>query len=160
MIWTLILVIHIMVCAAMILFILLQSGKGADIGATFGGGSSQTVFGSTGAATFLSKITIAAAIIFMCTSFVLTYFAGRSSTAMVERSIMTQTAPGQPVPGPPEGSAQPQGALPSGGKPVGTSPSPESKAPAPAGAPASPSPSQNAAGPSSASPPQAPTGAK
>ena len=44
---TLVLVIHIIVCVALILTILLQSGKGADIGAVFGGGSSQTVFGST-----------------------------------------------------------------------------------------------------------------
>ena len=60
---TLVLIIHVIVCIALILIILLQSGKGADIGAVFGGGSSQTVFGSTGASTFLSKVTIGAAVV-------------------------------------------------------------------------------------------------
>ena len=83
----LILVIHIVVCIALILIILLQSGKGADIGAVFGGGSSQTVFGSTGAATFLSKVTIIAAVIFMMTSIVLTYFSGRGM--ILEKSVVS-----------------------------------------------------------------------
>lgn len=97
---TLVLIVHVIVCIAMILIILLQSGKGADIGAAFGGGSSQTVFGSSGATTFLSKITIAAAVVFMATSFVLTYVAGKGVTR-VERSIMSDTAaPQTPVPGP------------------------------------------------------------
>ncbi|MFQ5991379.1 MAG: preprotein translocase subunit SecG [Nitrospiraceae bacterium] len=60
-------VVHIIVCFLMIAAILLQSGKGAEIGAAFGG-SSQTVFGSRGPGTFLSKVTVAAAIIFMLTS--------------------------------------------------------------------------------------------
>ena len=60
-------VIHVLVCFLMIASILLQSGKGAEIGAAFGG-SSQTVFGSRGPGTFLSKVTVAAAIVFMLTS--------------------------------------------------------------------------------------------
>jgi preprotein translocase subunit SecG len=60
-------VIHIVVCFLMIGSILLQAGKGAEIGAAFGG-SSQTVFGSRGPGTFLSKVTVGAAIIFMLTS--------------------------------------------------------------------------------------------
>ena len=71
---TLIVVVHIIVSIMLILIILLQTGKGADIGAVFGGGSSQTVFGSTGASTFLSKITIVAAVTFMVTSILLTYY--------------------------------------------------------------------------------------
>ena len=74
---TLVLAIHILVCIALIMIILLQSGKGADIGAVFGGGSSNTLFGSTGATPFLSKLTIAAAVIFMVTSIILTYFSGK-----------------------------------------------------------------------------------
>ena len=101
---TLVLVIHVIVCIAMILIILLQSGKGADIGAAFGGGSSQTVFGSSGATTFLSKVTIVAAVVFMTTSFVLTYFSGKS-VARVDRSIMTETS----VPKVPEGVPQGEG---------------------------------------------------
>ena len=65
--YTLAVVVHVLVCFLMIASILLQSGKGAEIGAAFGG-SSQTVFGSRGPGTFLSKVTIAAAIIFMLTS--------------------------------------------------------------------------------------------
>lgn len=80
-------IVHIVVCVALILIILLQSGKGADIGAVFGGGSSQTVFGSGGASTFLSKVTIGAAVTFMVTSIILTYFSGRITT-QVESSVM------------------------------------------------------------------------
>lgn len=65
--YTLAVVIHIIVCFLMIAAILLQAGKGAEMGAAFGG-SSQTVFGSRGPGTFLSKVTIAAAVIFMVTS--------------------------------------------------------------------------------------------
>jgi preprotein translocase subunit SecG len=112
MITTFIIAIHLIVCVTLILIILLQSGKGADIGAVFGGGSSQTVFGSTGAATFLSKITIVAAVTFMVTSILLTYYSGRAVT--VERSIMS-TPSGPVVPGE-AGPAVPGGET--GGVPV------------------------------------------
>ena len=65
--YTLAVIVHVIVCFLMISAILLQAGKGAEIGAAFGG-SSQTVFGSRGPGTFLSKVTVAAAIIFMLTS--------------------------------------------------------------------------------------------
>ncbi len=65
--YTLAVIVHVIVCFLMIAAILLQAGKGAEIGAAFGG-SSQTVFGSRGPGTFLSKVTVAAAIIFMLTS--------------------------------------------------------------------------------------------
>ena len=64
-------IIHIIVCFALIIIVLLQKGKGADMGAAFGG-SSQAVFGGAGASSFLSKVTTAAAIIFMITSLLLT----------------------------------------------------------------------------------------
>jgi preprotein translocase subunit SecG len=66
--YILLIIIHVMVCFLMIGAILLQSGKGAEIGASFGG-SSQTVFGSRGPANFLSKFTVVVAAIFMLTSF-------------------------------------------------------------------------------------------
>ena len=66
-------IIHIIICIALIMIVLLQTGKGADMGAAFGGGSSQTLFGSGGASTFLSKLTTAAAIAFMLTSFALAF---------------------------------------------------------------------------------------
>ncbi|MGH7230485.1 MAG: preprotein translocase subunit SecG [Nitrospiraceae bacterium] len=65
--YTFAVIIHVIVCFLMIAAILLQAGKGAEMGAAFGG-SSQTVFGSRGPGTFLSKVTIGAAVIFMVTS--------------------------------------------------------------------------------------------
>ncbi|HKY63021.1 MAG TPA: preprotein translocase subunit SecG [bacterium] len=64
---TAILIVHYVVCVFLVIVILLQAGKGADMGAAFGG-SSQTVFGSRGAATFLSKLTTGVAIVFLLTS--------------------------------------------------------------------------------------------
>ena len=65
------------------MIVLLQTGKGADMGAAFGGGSSQTLFGSTGASTFLSKATTVAAVVFMLTSLTLAYMAGGKVTKSV-----------------------------------------------------------------------------
>jgi preprotein translocase subunit SecG len=88
--------VHLLVTLGLILIVLLQSGKGADIGAAFGGGSSQTVFGGRGAATFLSKMTSVLAILFMLTSLTLTILASQrqgSSVVGEDRPQPTQTAP-------------------------------------------------------------------
>ena len=69
-------IIHVVASLALILIVLLQTGKGADIGAAFGAGASQTIFGSQGAGTFLSKLTAVAALIFMLTSLGLNLLAG------------------------------------------------------------------------------------
>jgi len=66
-------ILHVLVCIFLIGVVLLQRGKGAEIGAVFGGGGSSTVFGSRGAGNFLSKLTTAAAIVFMITSLSLAY---------------------------------------------------------------------------------------
>lgn len=79
----LLIVIHVIVCIALIMIVLLQTGKGADMGAAFGGGSSQTLFGSTGASTFLSKATTVAAIVFMLTSLTLAYVSGGKAAKSV-----------------------------------------------------------------------------
>ena len=95
---------HLLVTLALILIVLLQSGKGADIGAAFGGGSSQTVFGGRGAATFLSKLTSALAILFMLTSLTLTILASHRVTSTVvgeDRPGPTQPAPAAPTPAAP-----------------------------------------------------------
>ncbi len=73
-------ILHVIVCIALIMIVLLQTGKGADMGAAFGGGSSQTLFGSTGASTFLGKATTVAAVIFMLTSLTLAYMSGGQSS--------------------------------------------------------------------------------
>ena len=68
-------VLHVMVCLILIVVVLLQRGKGAEIGAVFGGGASSTVFGSRGAGNFLSRLTTGAAVTFMVTSLLLAYYA-------------------------------------------------------------------------------------
>jgi len=85
---TFIVVIHVVVSIALILIVLLQTGRGSEIGAAFGGGSSQTLFGSTGVSPFLSKLTTVAAIIFMLTSLGLAYMSSRKATI----SIMSEVA--------------------------------------------------------------------
>ncbi|OGP13182.1 MAG: preprotein translocase subunit SecG [Deltaproteobacteria bacterium RIFCSPLOWO2_02_FULL_50_16] len=65
---TLLVTVHYIICVVLIILVLLQAGKGASIGATFGGGSSQTLFGARGAATFLTKVTTVLALAFLCTS--------------------------------------------------------------------------------------------
>ncbi len=96
--YTLAVVIHLIVCFLMIAAILLQGGKGAEIGAAFGG-SSQTVFGSRGPANFLSKVTVATAVIFMLTSLSLAYLSRErtySSTVIDMDRQETTTAPTAP----------------------------------------------------------------
>ncbi len=77
--YTITVILHLIVCFLMIAAILLQSGKGAEIGAAFGG-SSQTVFGSRGPGTFLSKVTVGAAVIFMLTSLSLAILSKRENS--------------------------------------------------------------------------------
>ncbi|MFH0729930.1 MAG: preprotein translocase subunit SecG [Pseudomonadota bacterium] len=79
----LLVIIHVVTCIALIMIVLLQTGKGADMGAAFGGGSSQTLFGSGGASTFLSKATTAAAIVFMLTSFALALVSSNRSAESI-----------------------------------------------------------------------------
>lgn len=77
--YTIVTVIHVIVCFFLAIVVLLQQGKGSDAGAVFGG-SSQTLFGSSGAGNLLTKLTSASAIIFMITSLTLTYGAAKQST--------------------------------------------------------------------------------
>src|SRR4030095_6741831 len=97
--YTVITIVHVLSCIFLVLVVLLQTGKGADMGAVFGG-SSSTVFGSSGAGTFLSRLTTATAIIFMLTSLSLTYFSARRNTATVFDSAPATAPPAAaPVPG-------------------------------------------------------------
>jgi len=101
-------VLHVMVCVVLIVVVLLQRGKGAEIGAVFGGGAGSTVFGSRGAGNFLTKLTTGAAIIFMLTSLSLAYFAqeGSESTLFEEEQQETateeETSPFAEIPPPAE----------------------------------------------------------
>jgi len=100
--------VHVLVCLILIVVVLLQHGKSADIAAAFGGQGSQTAFGPRGAATVLSKMTTGAAILFLVTSFTLSILASRqkSATGSVlgeEKPAATETQPAQPstTPAPP-----------------------------------------------------------
>lgn len=79
---TVVAVIHIIVAIALILIVLLQTGRGSEIGAAFGGGSSQTLFGSSGSSKFMTKLTTAAVVIFMLTSLSLAYFYGHRDSSV------------------------------------------------------------------------------
>jgi len=75
-IWlTLVLVVHVMTALGLIGLVLIQHGKGADVGASFGGGASGSLFGATGSANFLSRATALLAAVFFATSLVLAYLA-------------------------------------------------------------------------------------
>ncbi len=105
-------IVHVLVCIALILIVLLQAGKGAEMGAAFGG-ASQTVFGSSGAVGFLTKLTTIAAIVFMVTSLILAFGSTRRMGRVVgERPVQSapaapSQAPVQPQPSQPQ-SPQPE----------------------------------------------------
>jgi len=81
--------IHVIVCAVLIVVVLLQHGKSADIAATFGGMGSQTAFGPRGTATVFSRLTTWCAIIFMLTSMLLTYITSRRGSSSVMDKVPT-----------------------------------------------------------------------
>lgn len=101
-----VLIIHVIMCLGIIGIVLLQSGKGADIGSAFGGAGSQAVFGSMGTPTVLSKVTGAIAVLFTITSFSLALMGGERSSSVV-REPAPQSAPGAPAPGAPAQPAAP-----------------------------------------------------
>lgn len=82
---TLLIIVHVMVCLFLIGIVLLQHGKGADIGATFGG-SSQSLFGTEGPVPLLNKVTTFSAVVFMVTSVALAYLSTQSGSG----SVMTE----------------------------------------------------------------------
>jgi preprotein translocase subunit SecG len=121
---TLIIVAHIIVCLFLICIVLLQHGKGADIGASFGG-SNQSLFGAEGPMPLLNKITTLAAIVFMGTSITLAYLSSHKSTGTVmsEIKVQEQQAPAQQ---PPVAVPMPASPAPANDKPKGT---PETSSP-------------------------------
>ena len=116
---TLVLVLHILAAIGIVVLVLLQHGKGADMGAAFGSGSAGSLFGSAGAANFLSRTTAILAAVFFASSLGLTYYSAPTKSSGV---IQHLDAPGSP-PG-------------AGGKTDVKPAAPASSAPAPAGAPA------------------------
>ena len=107
-------VIHVLVCFFLVIVVLLQSGKAADLAGAFGGMGSQTAFGPRGSATILSKATTIAAVVFMLTSITLSIAATRqgagSRTVLGKRPVTKQQsaptrAPAAPAPAPPQQKA-------------------------------------------------------
>lgn len=102
-------VIHVIVCLFLVVVVLLQSGKAADLAGAFGGMGSQTVFGPRGSATVLSKATTIAAAVFMCTSLALSIMAmraGRGTPSLLNKAskpVPTQSAPATTQPAAPNG---------------------------------------------------------
>jgi preprotein translocase subunit SecG len=138
--FTIVTIIHIIACLFLIGVVLLQQGKGADMGAVFGG-SSSTIFGSSGAGNFLTRLTTVMAVVFMLTSLALTYSSARrlGSTVFDSGSMPEPpplTAPVNPQPG--EAPA------------AGEAAAPQAAAPAPANAPQAAAP--QAAAPEGAAP--------
>ena len=91
-------IIHVLACFGIIGIVLLQSGKGADIGSAFGGAGSQAVFGSMGTPTLLGKITTGIAIVFTLTSFTLAILGGdRGSSVVREAAPPPASVPANPT---------------------------------------------------------------
>ena len=116
--YILFLLIHIVVCIFLIIVVLLQSGKAADLAGAVGGMGSQTAFGPRGSATLLSKATTISAVLFMVTSLALSILATRNAglgTTVLEASP-AGSAPAKSAPG--QVPIQPSNAMPPGGRPV------------------------------------------
>ncbi|WLQ12056.1 preprotein translocase subunit SecG [Hahella aquimaris] len=123
---TLIVIVHVIVAAGVIGLVLIQQGKGADMGASFGGGASQTVFGSGGSGSFLTKMTTTLAIVFFLSSFALAYVAKQKAGQVTANGVpVVETVSGSSsesepsIDGDPANAGEPQGAseAPSDSKP-------------------------------------------
>ena len=100
---TVLILFHVGICIALILIVLLQTGRGAEMGAAFGG-SSQTLFGTTSGTTFMDKVTTLTAIVFMLTCLGLTYMSGRPNTKSVMENVKIPAQPAVPKAQPVQGA--------------------------------------------------------
>jgi preprotein translocase subunit SecG len=141
MFFTFVTIIHVLVCLVIIGVVLLQQGKGASMGAAFGTAGSQTVFGSSGAGNFLSRVTAVCAAIFFTTSIILAFRSNFRRSVVegappIEEPAKSPTgSPDQPAKKSPDQPAAPnQGSeKPAGNKaPSPAAPTPSAPAPAPA----------------------------
>jgi preprotein translocase subunit SecG len=96
--YQLILIIHVLTVACLIILVLVQQGKGATMGAAFGSGASQTVFGSRGSGSFLLKVTVGFAVIFFTTSIALNYLASKAAKQTQQVNLPAATLPSQEIP--------------------------------------------------------------
>jgi preprotein translocase subunit SecG len=114
-------VLHVLMCFAIIGIVLMQSGKGADIGSAFGGAGSQAVFGSMGTPTVVGKVTTVVAILFTITSFTLALLGGERASSVV-REPAPGTAPAAPSSAPAPAPAAPANPAPSAPQPPAPAP--------------------------------------
>lgn len=98
MIETVVVVIHLLVAIALVGLVLMQQGKGAETGASFGAGASGTVFGSQGSATFLSRLTAVLATVFFVTSLGLAYYASNKASFERDAGLPSPVLQTQPAP--------------------------------------------------------------
>ncbi len=105
---TFLIVLHVILALALVVAVLLQRGVGAEMGVSFGGGSSQTLFGARGATPFLAKLTWGLAIGFMLTSLSLAFFAHREAGSVAGRALAPAAPAKQnPAPAKPQAPALP-----------------------------------------------------
>jgi preprotein translocase subunit SecG len=110
--------IYVVICFFLILVVLLQQGKGADIAGAFGGGSSQTAFGARGATTILHKLTTGAFVGFVLISFLLSVLEARPKSSVITKDLPAAAAPKAAAPAPAGSAAQPAAPAPASGNPA------------------------------------------
>jgi preprotein translocase subunit SecG len=164
---TIVSLVHVLVCIVLILVILLQAGKGADLGAMLGGGGANSLFGSSGAGTFLTKLTSGTAITFMITCLILAYMSAHEGAVtghtVTRRGGVPTAMPGATAPSADENApgapAEPENAAPAAAPAANQNAAPAPAAPAPAApkteAPANAAPAPAAAPPAPVPPPAA-----
>ena len=122
-----VLILHVLTALAVCGFVLLQHGKGADMGAAFGSGSSGSLFGAVGSANFLSRTTAILATVFFVTSVALTYLGSQHGVSqgvmdkgVMDKGVMERVAPAKPgdVPQPAPSTTTPAPAAPGGAAPA------------------------------------------
>jgi len=130
--------IYVVICFFLILVVLLQQGKGADIAGAFGGGSSQTAFGARGATTFLHKLTTGAFVGFVVISMLLSILEARPKSSVISKSLPAASKAAAPAPAAPAPAAPGQAAPPAGqSAPAPAAPASGNAAPS-SGAPSKP----------------------
>ena len=125
-----ILVVHVLVAVGIVTLVLIQHGKGADVGAAFGTGSAGSVFGSAGSANFLSRLTAVLAVVFFLSSMGLTWISTKRGTnkGVMASPAAAQSAPDKAAPGVPGVPTAPASKSDKGDTPIPTAPSRGSKA--------------------------------
>ena len=129
MLYVALVTVYVIICFFLILVVLLQQGKGADIAGAFGGGSSQTAFGARGATTFLHKLTTFAFVGFVLISMLLSIIEARPKASVIDKALPAAAASQKPaVPAP--AAPAPDGAAPSAAQPAPNAAQPSSGSPA------------------------------